>query len=66
MNLEHGERFGKLTVLKRATNAKGRGGHVGNARYRCGCECGYSGLIVRGTDLRSGKVWACVKCARLA
>ncbi len=65
MNIEHGAVFGKLTVLRKATNTRGDGSNVGNARFRCGCVCGYSGLIVRGTDLRSGKVWACVKCKLL-
>ena len=64
--LEHGTVFGKLTVLRRATNTKGRGGNVGNVRYRCGCACGYGRVIVRGRDLRSGKVKACVKCSGLS
>jgi predicted SprT family Zn-dependent metalloprotease len=57
MNIEHGTVFRHLTVLKQVTTSR-----RGNKRYRCGCICGYSGTIARGTDLRSGKVWACVKC----
>lgn len=66
MNIDHGTVFGKLTVLRRATNTKVGGQYGGNARFRCGCVCGFQGVIARGTDLRSGKVWACVKCALLA
>lgn len=63
MNIDHGTVFGKLTVLRKATNTRGDGRNVGNARYRCGCACGYGRVIVRGTDLRSGKVSSCVRCA---
>ena len=41
MNIAHGTIFGKLTVLRAATNTRGDGRNVGNARYRCGCACGY-------------------------
>jgi hypothetical protein len=32
--LEHGERYGSLTVLRKITSKK-RG-----PRYQCGCDCG--------------------------
>jgi hypothetical protein len=56
--LEHGERYGKLTVLERVKSCDRRGG-----RYRCACECGYQGLVLRASQLMKGKVKACRKCA---
>lgn len=48
-----GQRFGRLTVLRRADNAKS-----GNARWLCRCDCGHTS-IVTGTALRSGKIQSC-------
>lgn len=48
-----GERFGKLTVIKRAENAKG-----GISRWECQCDCGNK-KIVRGNDLKRGSVKSC-------
>ncbi len=53
-----GRRFGSLTVVLRTKTASS-----GNARYRLRCDCGWGKVIARGSDLRSGKVSACVKCA---
>jgi phage-related protein len=55
--LAHGERFGKLKVLGRE-KLKNRSGW----KYRVGCECGYSGMLVRPQALMSGRVRSCVKC----
>lgn len=58
ITLEHGERFGKLTVLERVKGVDGRGW-----RYRVGCECGYQGMKpLRAAQLMKGKVTACRKC----
>ena len=54
--LEHGERYGKLTVLEQVITKKGR------TRYRVGCECGYSGMLCGVNQLMKGKVKSCVKC----
>jgi len=54
--IEHGDRFGKLTALKRVESK--RSGET----WRCGCVCGFSGLKVRAPDLHSGKVTSCLKC----
>jgi len=43
--LEHGETFGKLRVIERVKTPAGR------TRYRVGCECGYSGMLVRMSHL---------------
>jgi hypothetical protein len=53
---EHGERYGKLTVIEKVKTKNG-------ARWRVGCECGYSGLLVRANDLLKGRMTACLKCA---
>jgi hypothetical protein len=41
-----GERFGRLTVIRREPNSKG-----GQARWLCKCDCGKE-TIVLGTELR--------------
>lgn len=56
VTLEHGERFGKLTVLRKI-NSKKRG-----PRYVCGCACGFSGFIATANQLMRGRVKACLKC----
>lgn len=55
VTLEHGERYGKLTVLGRVDTDKG-------PKYRVGCQCGYSGMLVRKNALMRGRVKSCVKC----
>lgn len=54
VRLEHGERYGKLTVLRK----RGR-------RYRCGCECGFRQLV-SAKALMSGRVKACDRCTKQA
>lgn len=48
-----GQRFGRLTVVERAENAKD-----GHARWLCKCDCGGRITVARG-DLRDGKVKSC-------
>lgn len=48
-----GQKFAKLTVIKRAENAKN-----GNVRWECVCECGNK-TIVTGGNLKSGTVKSC-------
>jgi hypothetical protein len=55
VTIEHGERFGKLTVLRRLETKRG-------IRYRCGCVCGYQRVMVRAAQLMKGSVSACLKC----
>lgn len=47
-----GQQFGRLTVLKRDEN-KGK-----FITWLCQCDCGNT-TIVRGTDLKSGKILSC-------
>lgn len=54
--IEHGERFGRLTVLRKITSKK-RG-----PRYVCGCICGFSGFITTANELMRGRATACLKC----
>jgi hypothetical protein len=56
ITLEHGEVYGKLTVLGKVKKYDGR------TLYRVGCVCGHSGLILSARKLMSGKVKACRKC----
>ena len=50
-----GRRFGALTVISRAENARS-----GKARWNCLCDCGTTKEIpVFGYDLKSGKVSSC-------
>lgn len=51
-DLEHGDRFGKLTVLARVQTSHG-------PKYRVGCECGMR-LLMKETALKKRK--ACVRC----
>lgn len=48
-----GEKFGKLTVLKRLKNCK-----HGKSRWLCICECGNK-TTPNGSDLKKGKVKSC-------
>lgn len=48
-----GQKYGKLTVIKRIENDK-----YGNAMWNCRCDCGGS-IDVLGTNLRSGTVRSC-------
>ena len=53
MKNEIGNRYGKLEVLSRGENDKN-----GKARWYCQCDCGNT-VLVRGSDLRSGKSKTC-------
>ena len=53
MKNELGNRYGKLTVSSRGENDKN-----GKARWYCHCDCGNT-ILVRGSDLRSGKTKTC-------
>jgi hypothetical protein len=48
-----GQRFGRLTVLRRAENTP-----TGRARWACACACGGSAVVCRD-ELRSGHVRSC-------
>jgi len=48
-----GQKFGRLTVIKRATN-----NHKGNARWHCQCDCGKEKIIV-GLSLRNNNTQSC-------
>lgn len=54
---EIGNRYGLLTVIKRAENSS-----TGQTQWLCICDCGRE-TIVRGTDLRKGAVKSCT-CLR--
>lgn len=56
--LEHGERFGKLTVLRRVK--KNRSGQ----RYKCGCVCGSKDTVASATALMKGRITCCRACAQ--
>lgn len=58
--LEHGSRFGKLTVLEPVLR------YNGARQYRVGCECGHSGMIVTAGALMNGRKKACKKCTSAA
>ena len=49
---EIGNKYGFLTVIEKTKNNQGR------TAWKCLCECGKE-KIVRGTDLRLGKVTSC-------
>ena len=48
-----GQRFGRLTVLRRAENTK-----TGQSQWACKCDCGKQ-LIVAGQSLRNGRSKSC-------
>ena len=48
-----GQKFGRLTVIKRMGNDKYR-----NSRWLCLCECGKE-KIIRGSHLKSGDIKSC-------
>lgn len=52
---ETGNKYGKLTVIKRGENDK-----QGNARWYCQCDCGNPELyLARGYGLRNGHIQSC-------
>ena len=53
-----GERFGNLSVIRRADNAKD-----GSVRWECVCDCGNE-LVVSGRNLKSGHTRSCTQCGR--
>ena len=53
--LNHGERYGKLTVLGKVKTAHGW-------KYRVGCVCGNSRELHNAYRLMKGKVTQCGKC----
>lgn len=53
VTLEHGERYGRLTVLRPA--------RYGKSRYVVGCDCGWR-MTARKSDLMKGRVKSCLKC----
>ena len=55
VTLEHGERYGKLTVLGKEPSGK----------YRCGCSCGWI-IKARAKKLMRGWVKSCKRCATSA
>ena len=59
VELQHGERYGKLTVLAKVKTRRGW-------RYRVGCDCGYSGMLLRARQLMKGRITACTKCSSKA
>jgi hypothetical protein len=56
VTIEHGEVFGKLTVLRKIVS-KERG-----PRYVCGCICGSKKRIATANQLMKGTVKSCLKC----
>lgn len=48
-----GQRFGRLTVIKRVENGNG-----GRARWLCRCDCGNEKTVLSG-NLRSGDIQSC-------
>jgi ribosome-associated translation inhibitor RaiA len=57
VEMSHGEKFGQLTVLGKVKTKNG-------VRWRCGCRCGFSGVLVRTNDLLKGRVTSCLKCSQ--
>lgn len=55
---ELGNRYGKLLVIEKAKKDSSR-----RIMWKCQCDCGNI-AIIRGTDLRSGQVIQCPKCAK--
>ncbi len=58
VQLHHGERFGKLTVIEPVISKK-RG-----KKYRCGCVCGNAFVFAKARQLMRGEVKECPRCAK--
>lgn len=56
VTLERGERYGTLTVLRKAR----RPGH--GPSYQCGCDCGVRIVYATANELLRGKVTRCRRC----
>lgn len=59
IELHHGERYGKLIVLRKIEAKPGV--HRG-PKWMCGCDCGNT-RYVKASQLMRGIVTACVMCA---
>lgn len=55
-----GQRFGKLTVIKRLPNHVTSGGQT-KVMYLCKCDCGNERVVQAG-KLKNGTIARCVKC----
>lgn len=53
-----GQRFGMLTVIRRATNQVGPAGHH-QTRWLCQCDCGSEPKEILAVHLKSGKIRSC-------
>ena len=53
-----GDKFGKLTVIKKVDPYIRPNGKT-ESRYECNCDCGNKGIIVIGYDLKSGHTKSC-------
>ena len=53
MNLDHGERYGKLTVLRKTPSGK----------YICVCICGTPRTKASAKQLMRGEVKECRRCS---
>ena len=51
-----GQRFGKLTVIRRAEN-----GASGRVQWLCQCECGNTPVVI-ASNMKRGKTGACFEC----
>ena len=49
-----GERFGRLVVVERVENDSN-----GQAMWLCQCDCGSEPKVIRGSQLRNGKISSC-------
>ena len=53
-----GDRYGKLTVVRKVGKGDGRG-----AKYACRCDCGNRELFfAKPSELNSGRVTKCKRC----
>lgn len=55
---EIGNKYGFLTVIEKTTDKNGR------TAWKCKCDCGNE-KIVRGSDLRTGKITSCGRNCKL-
>lgn len=56
IQLEHGERYGKLTVLEKVISRK-RG-----PKYKCGCACGFQPIYLKARQIMKGEIKSCHRC----
>ena len=54
-----GQKFGRLTVIKRGENYVSSSGKTVKIQWLCNCDCGTENILVVGSQLKNGRTKSC-------